>query len=300
MAGDWLLVRCIIKVPPFCKAQEISRFSRAARDWKRLLELYNALNGTHYTDPALLEVNTLENAIYLGMQNDLSFLIDSRMYLYEHQSTLNPNMPLRFLFYVTDLYSSLTRDANLYGTKRISIPQPRFLVFYNGKQKMPDRMTVKLSELYHKGEAPFELELEATILNINVGCNRELMDACKTLADYARYTQRVRDYAEEMPLNQAVERAVTECIREGILEEFLRENRSEVVYMSIYEYDAEKHIRQEKEESWDEGFQEGRESLLIQLVKHKLEKGKTASEIAEDLEQEEPVIRELIGKLEHN
>ena len=201
-------------------------FAMLFQDKKRLLELYNALNGTHYTDPALLEVNTLENAIYLGMQNDLSFLIDSRMYLYEHQSTLNPNMPLRFLFYVTDLYSSLTRDANLYGTKRISIPQPRFLVFYNGKQKMPDRMTVKLSELYHKGEAPFELELEATILNINVGCNRELMDACKTLADYARYTQRVRDYAEEMPLNQAVERAVTECIREGILEEFLRENRS--------------------------------------------------------------------------
>ncbi len=273
-------------------------FAMLFQDKKRLLELYNALNGTHYTDPALLEVNTLENAIYLGMQNDLSFLIDSRMYLYEHQSTLNPNMPLRFLFYVTDLYSSLTRDANLYGTKRISIPQPRFLVFYNGRQKMPDRMTVKLSELYHKGEAPFELELEATILNINVGCNRELMDACKTLADYARYTQRVRDYAEEMPLNHAVERAVTECIREGILEEFLRENRS--VYVSIYEYDAEKHIRQEKEESWDEGFQEGRESLLIQLTKRRLKKGKSVSEIAEDLAQEEAVIRELIGKLEHN
>ena len=204
------------------------------------------------------------------------------------------------VFYVMDLYSSLTRDANLYGTKRISIPQPRFLVFYNGKQKMPDRMTVKLSELYHKGEAPFELELEATILNINVGCNRELMDACKTLADYARYTQRVRDYAEEMPLNQAVERAVTECIREGILEEFLRENRSEVVHVSIYEYDAEKHIRQEKEESWEEGFQKGRESLLIQLTKRELKKGKTVSEIAEDLAQEEAVIRELIGKLEHN
>ena len=131
-----------------------------------------------------------------------------------------------------------------------------------------------------------------------VGCNRELMDACKTLADYARYTQRVRDYAEEMPLNQAVERAVTECIREGILEEFLRENRS--VYVSIYEYDAEKHIRQEKEESWDEGFQEGRESLLIQLTKRRLKKGKSVSEIAEDLEQQERVIRELIGKLKEN
>ena len=129
-------------------------FAMLFQEKKRLLELYNALNGTHYTDPDLLEVNTLENAICLGMQNDLSFLIDSRMYLYEHQSTLNPNMPLGVLFYVTDLYSSLTRDANLYGTKRISIPQPRFLVFYNGKQKMPDRMTVKLSELYHKGEAP--------------------------------------------------------------------------------------------------------------------------------------------------
>ena len=110
----------------------------------------------------------------------------------------------------------------------------------------------------------------------------------------------MRDYAEEMPLNQAVERAVTECIREGILEEFLRENRSEVVHVSIYEYDAEKHIRQEKEESWDEGFQEGRESLLIQLTKRRLKKGKSVSEIAEDLEQEERVIRELIGKLKEN
>ena len=111
-------------------------FAMLFQDKKRLLELYNALNGTHYTDPALLEVNTLENAIYLGMQTTCRSSSIPGCICMNINPPSTPNMPLRFLFYVTDLYSSLTRDANLYGTKRISIPQPRFLVFYNGRQKM--------------------------------------------------------------------------------------------------------------------------------------------------------------------
>ena len=88
-------------------------------DRKNLLSLYNAINGTDYQDPEELEINTLQNAIYMSMHNDISFLIDSRLSLYEHQSTYSPNLPLRFLFYVSDLYSDLTKDANLYGTKRV-------------------------------------------------------------------------------------------------------------------------------------------------------------------------------------
>ena len=107
-------------------------------DKRKLLELYNAVSGKNYTDPELLTINTLENAIYMSMQNDRSFIIDSQLSLYEHQSTYNPNMALRFLFYLSDLYSDLTKDQNLYGSKRVSIPTPRFVVFYNGRDKRPD------------------------------------------------------------------------------------------------------------------------------------------------------------------
>ena len=114
-------------------------FAMLYSDRKDLLDLYNAVSGKHYEDPELLEINTLENAIYMSMHNDLSFLIDSRLSLYEHQSTYSPNLPLRYLFYISDLYSGMTKDENLYGTKCIQIPTPQFVIFYNGSQEQPDR-----------------------------------------------------------------------------------------------------------------------------------------------------------------
>ena len=106
------------------------------------------MNGTDYDDPELLQINTLENAIYMSMHNDVSFIIDSRLALYEHQSTCSPNLPLRYLFYVSDLYSAETREANLYGTRVIRIPAPRFVIFYNGNYEQPESQTLKLSDMY--------------------------------------------------------------------------------------------------------------------------------------------------------
>lgn len=123
-------------------------FAMLYRDKKELLDLYNAVTGKHYENPDELEINTLENAIYMAMQNDVSFLIDSRLSLYEHQSTYKPNLPLRFLFYVSDIYSALTKESHLYGTKMIPIPTPNFLIFYNGEEEMPDRQILKLSNAY--------------------------------------------------------------------------------------------------------------------------------------------------------
>ena len=114
-------------------------FEMIFREKEELLGLYNAVNGTNYSNPDELEINTLENAIYLSMHNDVSFIIDSRLSLYEHQSTYSPNLPLRYLFYVSDLYSKMTKDSNLYGSRRITIPAPRFLIFYNGKEARPER-----------------------------------------------------------------------------------------------------------------------------------------------------------------
>ncbi|HIW83279.1 MAG TPA: hypothetical protein H9873_03025, partial [Candidatus Dorea gallistercoris] len=115
---------------------------------RKLLELYNAVSGKHYEDPELLEINTLENAIYMSMRNDLSFLIDARLSLYEHQSTYSPNLPMRFLLHLVDLLSGMTIDENLYGSRKVLIPPPRFVVFYNGEEEQPDRKILKLSDLY--------------------------------------------------------------------------------------------------------------------------------------------------------
>lgn len=272
-----------------------SIFTMLFSDKKELLELYNAVNDTTYTDPELLEINTLENAIYMGIKNDVSFLIAFRLYLYEHQSTWNPNMPLRDLLYVADEYSALTEGKNLYGKKMVKIPAPHFLVFYNGEDECPDRVVLKLSDMYQKKEEHPSLELEVIVLNVNIGHNEKLPEACKTLHDYAEYTDRVRKYAKVLPLRAAVERAVMECIREGILEEFLRRNRAEAMKVSIYEYDAQKHIRMEREEAKEEGYREG-QAMLLQIIRKKLEKGKSIAQIAEELEQEEKTVKELIHK----
>lgn len=246
-------------------------------DRNELLKLYNAINGTSYDDPDLLQVNTLENAVYMSMQNDVSFIIDMRLNLYEHQSTYSPNLPVRYLLYVADVYSDYTKDMNLYGTKAVKLPTPRFVIFYNGQAEQPDRKELKLSELFSIPDADPSLELKAVMLNINKGHNRKLMETCRTLQDYAEYTFRVREYAAEMPLDLAVEQAITECISEGILADFLRKNRAEAKKVSIYEYDEERHIRQTREEGMEEGyangFSQGIEQGITQTVINLLKSG---------------------------
>ena len=261
---------------------------------KELLELYNAVSGRHYEDPELLEINTLENAIYMSMHNDVSFLIDSRLSLYEHQATYSPNLPLRYLFYISDLYSGMTKDENLYGSKCVQIPTPQFIIFYNGIEELPDRTVLKLSDAYSVKEDHPALELTAIMLNINSGHNETLKNTCKSLKDYSEYTRRVREYAEVRPLEEAVEQAITECIEENILAEFLKQNRAEAKSVSIYEYDQEKHMRQEREASREEG----REALLKELIQKKLAKGYSIPDIAEALELEKSLISKLIQEIQ--
>lgn len=217
-------------------------FTRIFSRKEELLELYNAVGGKHYTDPEALTINTLENAIYMSMSNDVSFIIDSRLSLYEHQSTYNPNIPLRFLRYLADIYSNMIRNKNIYGSRKILIPPPHFVVFYNGTGRRPEIEILRLSELYEVQEEDIDLELKIVMININKGKNKGLLDTCKTLRDYSEYIYRVRRYAKEASIEEAVEKAISECIREGILKEFLEENRAEAKKMSIYEYDAEEHI----------------------------------------------------------
>ena len=248
-------------------------FAMLFSDRNELLKLYNAINGTSYDDPQLLQINTLENAVYMSMQNDVSFIIDMRLNLYEHQSTYSPNLPVRYLLYVADVYSDYTKDMNLYGSRAVQLPTPKFVIFYNGEAEQPDRKELKLSELFTIPETDPSLELKAVMLNINKGHNRKLMETCKTLQDYAEYTSRVRTYAAEMSLDEAVERAITECIREGILADFLRKNRAETKKVSIYEYDEERHMRQTREEGVAEGYANGVTAGITQIACNLIKSG---------------------------
>lgn len=277
-------------------------FEMLYSDKKELLELYNAVNGTDYKDPELLTINTLDNAIYMAMRNDVSFVIGTEVSLYEHQSTFSPNLPLRFLFYMSDLYSSVVRDANLYSEKLVRIPTPKFIIFYNGQRKRPEKEILKLSSMYQTEDEHPSLELEAILLNINPGYNDNLKKVCKSLRDYAEYTNRVRVYAQDLPIEDAVEKAITECIHEGILAEFLKKNRAEAKNVSIYEYDEEKHLRMEREEWLEDGLKqgriEGRSEVLTELIKKKLAKNKTLEEIADDLEMNISDIKKIAEESE--
>ncbi|WP_347104735.1 hypothetical protein [Mediterraneibacter gnavus] len=189
------------------------------------------------------------------------------------------------------------KDENLYGTKCIQIPTPQFVIFYNGSQEQPDRKILRLSDAYCVKEEHPALELTAVMLNINRGHNEKLKEMCKSLKDYSEYTARVREYAQVKPVEEAVEQAISECIQEGIMAEFLKQNRAEAKQVSIYEYDEEKHMRQEREASWEEGKLEGKIELLRMQIQKKLVKGKSISEISEELEEEEEVIAEMIREM---
>ena len=188
----------------------------------------------------------------------------------------------------------MTRNENLYGTKTVQIPPPEFVIFYNGEKDMPEETLLKLSDMYGVKVKDPKLELEAVMLNISGSNNSRLKEACRTLKDYAVYTDKIRLYSKEQTLEEAVEKAINECIAENVLKDFLTKHRAEAKAMSIFEYDQEKHIRQEREEAWEEGrtsglkegrasgMKEGRASglKLAETIFRLFREGKTAEEIS--------------------
>lgn len=224
---------------------------------KNLLSLYNAVAGKTYERAEDLTIVTLQNAIYMGMKNDLAFMLDTNLYLYEHQSTRNPNIPLRDLFYISLEYQRYINDKSLYSSTLQKIPAPKFVVFYNGTDPEEDCTELKLSQAYENLVGEPDLELKVMVLNVNDGHNKELMEQCHTLKEYAKYVAKVRKYTEAYSLNEAVKRAISECIKEGILAEFLQRNRAEVEMVSILEYDKELEEKKLRKAEYEAGMATG-------------------------------------------
>lgn len=257
----------ITDVPNAARNYKDRIFRMVFREKKALLALYNAMNETDYENEDDLKVTTLESTLYLEMKNDVSFVLYDELLLYEHQSTKNPNLPLRNLFYVSDVYSELTKDLFLYGSVPVQIPEPKFVVFYNGLENMQEREVLKLSSLYAKKAEHISLELETLVLNVNVGYNKILMERCRQLSDYAQFVSEVRKrLSKKIPLSEAVNEAVEDCIQRGILAEFLSKNRAEVIKVSIYEYDEEKVKRMFKEECMKLGMEQGKQIGIEQGI----------------------------------
>ena len=232
---------------------------------RNALELYNALAGTSYEEVDDLELTTISDAIFLGVKNDVSFLIGDEMVLMEHQSTYSPNMPLRGLQYFEHLYTRLIeeRELDLYGTRLLSLPSPHYIVLYFGSDERPEREVMRLSDSFEQG--PGDVEVTATVLNCNEGRNGPIMEACTTLKGYAHLVALERRNRTErgMRYRDAVRAAVDECIRDGVLAEYLTGHRAEVEDMLFTIQDEERamrvHWKAVEREAREKGYADGRE-----------------------------------------
>ena len=240
------------------------------------LSLYNALNGSSYTNEEDLEFTTLEDVIYMKMKNDVSVLFGTSLSLYEHQSSYNPNMPLRGFLYFADLYRKMIKDnERIYSKSLVRIPNPKYIVFYNGPDSSMDGdiQKLKLSNSFEETDESGEFEWTATMLNINVGHNRAILEKCRILEEYSIFIQRVREYNRNIKdLTAAINKAVDECIKDNILKNILESQKKEGINVVLTEFDEEKFENMLREEGRQEGRREGRQEGLqegefIQLCK---------------------------------
>ncbi len=247
-------------------------------DKKELLSLYNALTGKNYQNPDELEINTIDDVIYMHLKNDMSFILDDWQNLFEQQSTFNPNQPLRGFFYFADLYKVKYFGKKIYSTRLLKIPTPQYIVFYNGTTNMPDRKELRLSDAFQQPTEQPDIEVVAHMLNINYGHNKELMERCRKLKEYAQFIDIIRHYLREnkhWSNEQAISKAIDDCIQNNILRDILQKERLRVMASILSEFDEvgyKEMIRQEAyedayEEGHEAGLEEGREQELAHGVK---------------------------------
>lgn len=231
-----------------------------------LLRLYNSMNGSNYTNPDELIVNTIEGVLYLGMKNDVSFIINNELNLYEAQSSWNPNMPLRGLFYFSHIYEGYIaeHELNIYSKTLLKLPTPKYIVFYNGTEFDGDSNILKLSDSFiHNEDHDACLECTVTLININYGHNKALMESCRDLYEYAFLVEEIRKRLRTgLGLAVSVDQAVEVCIGAGILKAFLLRHRAEVKNVILEEFDLKKQLSLEHKEGYDAGFDSGFDSGL--------------------------------------
>ena len=268
------------------------------------LSVYNALNGTNYTNPDDIEICTLDKGVSLTVRNDAAFVVDAALSIYEHQSTVCPNMLVRNLIYYTTIISKFVKKKNICGRTLVKIPVPKFVVFYNGDEDQPAECEMRLSDAFEKKTDNPELELLCNVYNINFGKNQQLLEKCEvlkqymTFVDYVKYYLSQQDDDDEDDLKKAINMAIDRCIEDGVLVEFLMENRSEVVKVTQMDYTFDRQIIMEREAGREEGREEGEMINLISQCCKKYKKGLAPEVAAEHLEQKVDLIKKIYAVIE--
>ncbi|UTC91127.1 Rpn family recombination-promoting nuclease/putative transposase [Treponema denticola] len=262
----------------------VDLFSEDEKAKENFLSLYNALHGTKLTATAQLKNVRLDQVLYMTFYNDVSYLIDNKIIvLVEHQSTINPNMPLRCLEYISRLYETLFESKEKYSRKLLNIPMPEFYVFYNGDETYPSDKTLKLSDAFIEKTVKPNLELTVKIININQQNHHPLLKNCKTMYEYTIFVETVRRWKKTDPQN-GFQKAIEECIANDILRDYLKRKTKEVLNMLLAEYDYETDIAvqraEEREIAFAEGISQGVYQNKLETAKNLAEMGFTVEAIA--------------------
>jgi hypothetical protein len=269
-----------------------SVFTALFNDEDKARELYAALKGVARNPTLSVVIATLQDVLYMNQVNDLSFIIGGILvFIIEHQSSLNRNMPLRILQYFAEMCKKIVDRKALYKTALVKIPRPEFIVLYNGATEAPDQWEERLSDAFMgtEGDEKNTLDLVVTVYNINKGRNPELLSRSEHLAGYAEFVAQVREYQKAMPLDRAVTEAVRRCVRKGILTDFLEEHGAEVMNMVLTEWNLE-----EAQEAWrEEGWKEAEAKYQPVIV----EKDRALTELGQALTKKDREIAELRRKL---
>ena len=248
------------------------------------LSLYNAVNGTAYTNPNLVQINTIKEVLYLGMHNDTSFLLTDDMNLYEQQSSYNPNMPLRMMQYAGNLYEKYIKEngLNKYGSELLKLPVPRLIVFYNGVKDTADETMLRLSDSFPEGPRP-DIEVSVRMININHEQNKDLLDACEPLKEYSWLMQEIRSNRKIMEIEDAVDKALADMPKEFVIRSFLEAHKVEVSGMLLTEYNEAETMELFKQDGIKEGRREGIEQNRIESIKNIMESFKVTAQQAMDV-----------------
>ncbi len=257
---------------------------------EELIDLYNALTGSTLPSDTAVEIATLENVLFNSFRDDIAFTIENRLIiLIEHQSTINENMPLRFLLYLARIYEKLIDGSAFYNRRKINLHKPDFIVLYNGTDPFPEEMTLRLSDSFmdlpEAASLGGRLELEVRVLNINEGYNKDILERCRSLAGYSIFVAKINKYRNEgYNLIESITLASESCIRENILKEFLKLHASEVLNVMTMVYNQEDANRYAREEGIEIGVEKGKIDGILEAAKKMLNAGFDVKTVSKTLD----------------
>ena len=257
------------------------------------LSLYNALHGTNFDTSTELEQLSLEQVMYMAFRNDVAYLIDGKIIaLTEHQSTINANMPLRFLQYAARLYERIQNPRDRYLKYLKKIPTPEFYVFYNGEEDYPEKSTLRLSDAFMTLPEKPALELVVSVTNINYNKGSKILHTCKLLKEYTLFVEAVRRHTK-LDSENGFKNAIKECIQNDILREYLQRKSREVMNMLIAEYDYDIDIAVQRKEEREIALKEGSYRKALQDAANFKKLGVSVNIIAQATGLSEAEVKQL-------